>query len=157
MPYFTPTGTPYFDSEITGAILGLRFSTSMSEIMLALLEGVAFEMRLNLDILEKSGIYIDELRAIGGGAKSQVLTQLKADVLNKPITTVTVTEAGCFGVAMLARAAVTVIPLYQIVMEWVKTSGTVYPNEENARFYDKQFKKYLKIYPSLKHIFSNNY
>lgn len=154
LPYFTPTGTPYFDSEITGAILGLRFNTSRAEIMRGLLEGVAFEMRLNLDILEKSGIYIDELRAIGGGAKSRVWTQLKADVLNKPITTVTVTEAGCFGVAMLARAAVTGIPLDQIVKEWVQISGTVYPNGENAAFYDGQFQKYVKIYSAIKHIYS---
>jgi len=156
MPYFTPTGTPYFDSEISGDILGLRFSTSREEIMRALLEGVAFEIRLNLDILEKSGIYINVLRVKGGGAKSRVWTQLKADVRNKPITTVTVNEAGCFGVAMLARAAVTEISLDQIVSECVKTSGTVYPNEENAKFYEVQFQKYLKIYPNIKHIYSNN-
>lgn len=156
LPYFTPTGTPYFDSNVRGAILGLSLSTTRTEILRALLEGVAYEIRLNLNILEQSGIYIDELRAIGGGAKSRTWTQLKSDVLNKPITTVKVTEAGCFGVAMLARAAVTGIPLDQIVGEWVQTSGTVYPDPENAKFYDQQFQKYFKIYASVKHIYSEN-
>jgi xylulokinase len=150
LPYFTPTGTPYFDSSITGSIIGLRFNTSREEILRALLEGVAFEMRLNLSILEKSGIVIDELRAIGGGGKSKIWTQLKANVLDKPITTVAVTEAGCFGVAMLAKSAVTGISLDTIVSEWVKTSQTIFPQEEFAEYYEKQFRTYLKLYPALK-------
>ena len=152
LPYFTPTGTPYFDSSITGAIIGLRFNTSREEILRALLEGVAFEMRLNLSILEKSGIVIDELRAIGGGGKSKVWTQLKATVLNKQITTVAVTEAGCFGVAILAKSAVTGITIDTIVSEWVKTSQTIFPQEEFAEYYEKQFQTYLKLYPALKSI-----
>jgi xylulokinase len=152
LPYFTPTGTPYFDSSITGAIIGLRFNTSREEILRALLEGVAFEMRLNLSILESSGIVIDELRAIGGGGKSKVWTQLKANILNKPITTIAVTEAGCFGVAMLAKAAITGIPVKQIVTEWVKTSQTIFPEKEFAEHYEKQFQTYLKLYPTLKNL-----
>jgi len=152
LPYFTPTGTPYFDSSITGAIIGLRFNTSREEILRALLEGVAFEMRLNLSILEKSGIIIDELRAIGGGGKSKVWTQLKANVLNKPITTIAVTEAGCFGVAMLAKSAITSIPIEKIVSKWVKTSQTIFPQKEFAEHYEKQFQTYLRLYPMLKRL-----
>ncbi len=54
LPYFTPSGTPYFDTETKGAIIGLQLSTSRMEILKALLEGVSFEMRLNLDILESA-------------------------------------------------------------------------------------------------------
>lgn len=152
LPYFTPTGTPYFDSEITGAIIGLRLSTTKEEILMALLEGVAFEMRLNLDILEKSGIIIHELRAIGGGGKSRVWTQLKANVLNKPITTVTVTEAGCYGIAMLAKSAIEGIPLKTIISEWVKTADTIVPEPEFASYYAQKFQTYIKLYPALKSI-----
>ena len=100
LPYFTPTGTPYYDADVSGAVLGLRLSTKRVDFLRALLEGVAFEMRLNLSILESSGIIIDELRAIGGGAKNPVLLQLKADVLGKPITKVEVTEAASLGAAI---------------------------------------------------------
>ena len=150
LPYFTPTGTPYFDSSIRGAIIGLRFNTSREDILRALLEGVAFEMRLNLSLLENSGIVIDELRAIGGGGKSKVWTQLKANVLNKPITTVAVTEAGCFGVAMLAKSALTGIPVNQIVSRWIKTSQTIFPEKHLVDWYEKQFNIYKKIYHKLK-------
>jgi xylulokinase len=152
LPYFTPTGTPYFDSSVTGAIIGLRLHTSREEILRALLEGVAFEMRFNLSILEKSGIVIKELRAIGGGSKSSAWTRLKANILNKPITTVSVAEAGCLGAAMLARAAITGIPVKQIVPQWVKTSQTVFPEKEVAQHYENQFRTYLKLYPALKNL-----
>lgn len=150
LPYFTPTGTPHFDNSTAGAILGLRLTTTREEILRALLEGVAFEMRLNLALLEESGIAIDELRAIGGGSKSRLWTQLKANVMNKPITTVAVTEAGCLGVAMLAKAAVTAIPLDEIVAAWVKTTGQILPQPEFAAHYHRQFATYRELYPAVK-------
>ena len=110
-------------------------------------------MRLNLDILEQSHIVIKELRAIGGGARSKIWTQLKADVLNKPITTVKETEAACFAAAMLACAKHTGEPLESIVERWVKTGEVIEPNEENASFYTDQFVSYKKLYPAMKSVY----
>ncbi|MCX6224735.1 MAG: FGGY family carbohydrate kinase, partial [Bacteroidia bacterium] len=53
LPYFTPSGTPYFDVSVKGAILGLDLSVTREEILKALLEGVAFEIKLNLEILKQ--------------------------------------------------------------------------------------------------------
>lgn len=150
LPYFTPSGTPYFDVDVKGAILGLRLSTGRAEVLRALLEGVAFEMRLNLELLKQSGIHIEELVAIGGGAKSSTWLQLKADVLDKPICRAVVTEAGCMGVAMLACSAETGEDIEAIAQEWVQVADVVEPDVENARYYDEQFEKYVKIYPALR-------
>jgi xylulokinase len=152
LPYFTPSGTPYFDTRVPGALLGLRLSTKRGEVLRALLEGVAFEMRLNLDILDNSGIAIKELRAIGGGAKSKIWTQLKADVLNKPITTVEVTEAACFGAAILSCAALTGEPADSIARSWVKTGPVIHPRPENSEVYSSRFQTYKKLYPTLKEL-----
>jgi len=152
LPYFTPSGTPYFETELPGAIFGLRLSTKREQVLRALLEGVAFEMRLNMDILNRSGIHIKELRPIGGGAKSSVWVQLKADVLNTPMTTVQVTEAASLAGAMLACSAQTGEPVQSIVKRWVKTGDVIEPNRENAEFYGEQFDRYKKLYPSLKNM-----
>lgn len=149
LPYFTPSGTPYFDTDTKGAILGLRLTTHKRDVLRALLEGVAFEMRLNLDILRRSGVPIRELRAIGGGARSRRWTQLKADVLHTPITTVRVPEAGCLGTAMLAKAAVTGESLAAMVGAWVQTDQVVQPDPERAAFYDRQFDTYRRLHPAL--------
>jgi xylulokinase len=150
LPYFTPTGTPYYDTDVSGAVLGLRLSTRRGEVLRALLEGVAFEMRLNLSILESSGIIVDELRAIGGGAKNRVLLQLKSDVLGKPITRVEVTEAACLGAAMLACSAVTEEPIESLAAQWVKTGEMVRPDRDNAAIYAERFQLYKKMYPALR-------
>ncbi|MBN2323029.1 MAG: hypothetical protein JXQ30_04785 [Spirochaetes bacterium] len=150
LPYFTPTGTPYYDAEISGAVLGLRLTTKRSEVLRALLEGVSFEMRLNLSILESAGVTISELLAIGGGAKSGRWLQLKSDVIGTPITTVEVTEAAALGGAMLACHAVTKEPVDSLVSRWVKTGPTVHPDPENARVYTERFSRYRELYPALK-------
>jgi xylulokinase len=150
LPYFTPTGTPYFDHDVYGAVLGLKLHTTREEFLRGLLEGVALEMRLNLEILARSEIRIDELRAIGGGARSPIWTQLKADVLDKPITTVRVTEAACFAAAMLACSAVTGEPLKSLVDRWVTTEGVIEPIPQNAERYRERFETYRELYPALK-------
>ncbi len=148
LPYFTPSGTPYFDVSVKGAILGLDLSTKRAEILRALLEGVAFEIKLNLDILKKSGYEVKELRVIGGGARSLKYMQLKADVIGMPITIPDVTEAGCMGAAMLAKAAHTRQDMSDIAKNWVNPVSVIIP--ENQDFYNAKFGLYKNLYPVMK-------
>ena len=150
LPYFTPSGTPYFDVSVKGAILGLDLTTTRQEILKALLEGVAFEIKLNLEILRKSGYEVNELRVIGGGAKSSKLIQLKADVIGKPITILNVTETGCRGVAILAKAFYTKENVTDIVKKWVNPISKIEP--KNAAHYNNKFSLYKKLYPTLKRL-----
>lgn len=148
LPYFTPSGTPYFDTTVKGAILGLGLTTTRQEILKALLEGVAFEIRLNLDILKQSGYEVKELRVIGGGARSNRHIRLKSDVIGMPITIMNITEAGCMGVAMLAKAALTREEVGDIAKRWVKPVSRVEPRFKDH--YNTKFELYKKLYPALK-------
>jgi xylulokinase len=150
LPYFTPSGTPYFDHEVPGAILGLRLTTTRGQVLRALIEGVAMEMRLNLEILQEAGLGVRQLRAIGGGAKSPTLVQLKADVLDRPITTLAVTEAGCLGMALLACAAQTGAAPRELVEIWVKTGAAVEPDPRRAARYRDRFQAYRQLYPAMR-------
>jgi len=152
LPYFTPSGTPYFDADLPGAILGLRLSTRRGEVLRALLEAVALEMRLNLDLLAEAGLATHELRAIGGGAKSRALVQLKADVTGRAITTMAVTEAACMGAAMLAAAAHTGRPAAELTRQWVRPTGAVEPDPARAKRYDERFATYRRLYPALSQV-----
>lgn len=153
LPYFTPSGTPYFDVTMKGAILGLDLSVTRAEIMKALLEGVAFEIRLNLEILKESGYEVDELRMIGGGARSLRHVQLKADVIGKPVTIPDVTEAGCMGVAMLAKAAHQNQPVSEIARQWIKPVTKIKP--QLREHYDKKFEQYKRLYPGMKNLIAS--
>jgi xylulokinase len=150
LPYFTASGTPYFDTTVKGAILGLQLTTTKGEITRALLEGVAMEMKLNLQLMENSGMKIDSFVATGGGTQNEKWTQLKADVLNKTIITRNVRETGCFGAAMLACSAFTRIPVEDLIMQNQEAAGIFIPDKEKAAFYEQQFKIYQRLYPVLK-------
>jgi len=93
-------------SEVAkGAIIGLQLTTTKGEITRALLEGVAFEMKLYLQLIEESGMKIETFIATGGGMRNKNWTQPKADVLNKKIIVRNVEEAGCYGAALLTHSA----------------------------------------------------
>ncbi len=152
LPYFTPSGTPYFDTNTRGAILGLRLTTTRGEFLRALLEGVALEMRLNLEILEKAGYRIEVLRVVGGGARSRTLAQLKADVTGKHVVLPDVSEAGCMGGAMLACAAHTKTTVKEIAREWVRLKGELEPDPATREIYTEKFGKYKELYEKIREI-----
>jgi xylulokinase len=155
LPYWTPSGTPHFDCDTPGAILGLRLSTHRNEILRALLEGVAFEMRLNLGILESAGCHLEELRAIGGGSRSPMWNQLKADVLGMPLTRLEISEAGCLGAAILACASDTGRTAAQITAEWVKPGERFEPVSSNVDRYNGQFDRYKRVRPAMRTVLNS--
>ena len=85
---------------------------------------------------------------IGGGARSKTHVQLKADVIGMPITVLDVTEAGCMGVAMLAKAYATGENVAGIAAGWVKPVSRTEPRLKDH--YDQKFSIYKKLYPTLK-------
>jgi xylulokinase len=149
LPYFTPSGTPYFDLHTPGVIYGLRLSTLRGEFLRGLLEGVAYEMRVNVDILSHAGVAISEFRATGGGARNRRWNQLKADILGKPMATVSTTEAGCCGAALLAAAAHQNVPAASLAERWVRCEAVFEPNAKRHAFYDEQFARYQRLYQTI--------
>ena len=153
LPHFTPTGTPHFDTCPTGAILGLDLTTTRGQFIKALLEGITYEMRLNVEILAQAGNEIKELRAVGGGAKSEIWMQLKSDIIGLPIVSLNISEAACFGAAMLAAAgAGAVSSPKEAAKMWVKPSRTFTPNKKNLDLYDKKYDIYRNLYETVKPI-----
>jgi len=153
LPYFAGAGTPYMDTEAKGAVIGLKLDTSREEIIKAVLEGITYEMMLNLECLDRAGVRLDELRAVGGGAKSGYWLQLKADMMGKRIVSLNVSEAGTLGVAMLAGTASGVYSsLDDAVERLVKVKQVYYPDEEKHRIYQGKYLVYKNIYPHIKSI-----
>jgi xylulokinase len=150
LPYLASAGTPYFDTTTPGAILGLRLTTKRGDILRSLLEGLALEMRLNLEILAKAGVLVENLRAVGGGARSDWWNQLKADVLSHPVVVPDVTEAGCLGAAMLACAAHTGADVTTMAKSWVRPRKEYMPQRDAASFYTERFAAYCNLYPTLR-------
>ena len=106
LPHFAGAASPYMDTGSMGALIGLTAAHTVSDIYRACMEGVAYEMLVNLEWLKGSGIHFKMLHATGGGARSAVWTQMKANILNVPFTTLATANAGTVGSAMLTGIAV---------------------------------------------------
>lgn len=150
MPYFAGAGTPYLDNNARGAIIGLSLDTKKSQIYQALMEGVTYEMRLSLDILDNAGIKTDKIFATGGGAKSSKWLQIKADILNKEIISTDAAESGTLGCIMLCGVACGVFRNLQDATSALIRYKEVYkPRKEISLKYDELFKRYKELYPRL--------
>lgn len=149
LPHFGPTGTPHFDPRGVGVIFGLTLSSSRSEIFRAFLEGITYEMKWNLSILAEAGFHLSELRAIGGGSKSDTWMQIKADILKLPIMTMQVSEATCAGAAMLAGSGSGLIDMESAQSTWARPVKTFEPQADNCAYYEDSFAVYKNIYNSL--------
>jgi sugar (pentulose or hexulose) kinase len=134
LPHFNGSGTPWCDTRSRGAILGLSLSTTPGEITLAILEALAFELRINLERLQAAGIPIVEIAAAGGGARSPRWLQIKADVLERPIRAPAATEAASRGAAILAGMGCGAFATVEEgIAAMVPTGDLVTPNRGRAR------------------------
>jgi len=153
LPHFAPTGTPYFDVSPTGEILGLKLSTTRGEFIKALLEGTTYEMKLNVEILARAGVEINQLRAIGGGAKSAAWMQIKANIMDIPIVAMQVSEAACMGAAMLSAVGSGAIDsIDAAVQQWVRPARVYEPSKPNAAKYRERYGIYRRLYDTIKPI-----
>jgi xylulokinase len=149
LPHFAGSGTPTFDTASQGAILGLTFGTTKTEIAKAILEGLTFELRLNLDLLKAGGVRITELRAIGGGARSELWLQLKADITGIPVVAPAVTEAAGRGAAILAGAGMGVYASAAgAAAQMVELVRRYEPDPRRASDYEELYDLYQKVYPA---------
>lgn len=147
LPHFAGAATPYMDIGSKGAVIGLTAAHTVSDIYRACMEGVAYEMLLNLEWLKGSGIHFQMLHATGGGARSAVWTQMKADVLNVPFTTLKTANAGTVGSAMLTGIAVGCFKdLEDAATHMVEKTEVYLPDAGRHEKYMEVYSRYRKVY-----------
>lgn len=151
LPHFAGAATPYMDSGSKGAILGLDASVTTEQLYCACMEGVVYEMLLNMEYLEKSGIPFHMLHATGGGARSEIWMQMKADMLNMPITALGTADAGTVGSAMLTGiAAGCFADLEDAAAHMVEKKKVYEPRSHMHEQYRKIYERYRRVYDAVR-------
>lgn len=138
-------GTPDVDAGATGLIAGLSTQTRLPDIYRAILEGITFEMRYNQEKLAEHGIRFNRLYACGGGARSAVWLQIKADILGCDIIPVQSEETGAMGSAILGLAAVTGETPFEIAARFRRFGACVRPKPENRAIYNARYEVYKAL------------
>ncbi|MER2235660.1 MAG: FGGY-family carbohydrate kinase [Candidatus Limivicinus sp.] len=151
LPHFAGAATPYMDTGSRGAILGLTTATTAGELYRACMEGVVYEMRMNYEALSGSGIHFSKLHATGGGARSKVWMQMKADILNLPITALKTMDAGTVGSAMLTGVATGLFSsLDEAAKAMVQETETYDPRPEMHEKYMRIYQRYQEVYRAVR-------
>ncbi|MBM3699730.1 MAG: hypothetical protein FJW68_02280 [Actinobacteria bacterium] len=146
LPYFSATGTPYLDPVAKGSIIGLDLGSSKEEIFKGLVEGLVFEICFNLELAEKSGLRLTELRATGGGSKSDYELKLKSSILQRPILRMDINEAGCLASMMLAGIGTNKFSFEEAMKRFIKVKDRFEPDSKIRDRYLGKYEKYKKLY-----------
>ena len=153
LPYFTGNVVPYQDLDIKGAFIGLTTSTSDAQMYKAIIEGLAMEMRFEVETGNRYGIKVSKLIATGGGSLSKKRLQIKADVQNVEVSTPRSQEGGLCGCAVIQAVALKQYDTYEDACEhFVKLKDTYCPNLEKHKMYEKKYGNYKKMYENIKNI-----
>jgi xylulokinase len=106
VPYWNSVLGPYWDPSASGIIVGWRGIHQRAHLYRSILEGIAFEQRLNTMGVEKAlGQLVKRYIAIGGGAQSNLFCQIIADVTNTPVFRASTADATALGAGILAATA----------------------------------------------------
>ncbi|MCM3704960.1 MULTISPECIES: glycerol kinase GlpK [Cytobacillus] len=107
VPAFVGLGTPYWDSDVRGAVFGVTRGTSKEHFIRATLEALAYQTKDVLSAMEAdSGIELKTLRADGGAVKNNFLMEFQSDILDVPVQRPVINETTALGAAYLAGLAV---------------------------------------------------
>ena len=139
-------GTPDVRPNARGMFYGVTMETGLPEFYRAILEGLTFEMAYNLEKLEGFGVAPNRLYACGGGARSKVWLQIKADIWNREILPVKTEETGALGSAILGFAAVTgEKDRLALAKKFVQLGEPMRPDAARVEVYREKFLLYKQL------------
>lgn len=160
LPYMQGERSPVWDSYARGVFFGMSLQTTRREMNRAVLEGCGYGLRQLAGIAEKiTGNSITEFTSIGGGAKSEVWAQIKADITGKDLKILDMNDMAPVGAALLAGVGAGVFKDVYEASEKVekKIYKVIRANHDNDEIYAKRYEVYTSLYPALKDIYKINF
>lgn len=151
LPYLMGERSPVWDAKASGAYVGLTLFHSKAHLYRAVLEGLAFALRHNMECGQQGAVRLDpELIVVGGAASSDLWMQIIADITGYPVLTIEQEVEAPLGGAMLAALAVGEIDNLAQVRDWRTLRLRAEPDPANKATYDGMFEQYCQIYQALK-------
>lgn len=154
LPYLSGERTPHADASARGVFFGLSLIHNKKHFARAVMEGVSYSLRDCLELMKQRGISIREIRASGGGARSELWRQMLANVFNAPVVSINMDEGPAFGAALLAAVGT---GAYSSVPEacgaTISVTNRLEPEAQVVRIYEESYAFFRSLYPALKERF----
>ena len=160
LPYMQGERSPVWDPNARGVFFGLTLAGTRAEMVRAVLESCGYGLRQFLDLSEQlTGRRIERFTSIGGGAKSAVWAQIKADITGRTIDVPEDSDMAAAGAALLAGVCA------DVWQDSTTAAGaaertiwrTFVPGHEHSAVYDRNYEIFRQLYPSLKDVFAMAY
>ncbi len=156
LPYMLGERAPIWNTNARGVFFGLSLATSKADMVRAVLEGTALALRHNVDVAQSAGLMLNEIRSVGGGTRSDLWNQIKADVLGIPVRLPQTSVGAPFGDAVLVGMG---LGLYtdvnQSLQEMVKIKAVYEPNPQQHARYNEIYPIFRKLYEQLRGVFDD--
>lgn len=153
LPYLMGERNPYWDPQARGVFFGIGLGHNKYHFVRAVMEGVGFAFKNNLELIESLGVEVGELRLLGGGAKSPLWRELLARILNRRMKTVQVEETGALGSCLLCGSALGLFTDLEAASRSLVNLGDEYYCSEMPGVYKTNYEIFKELYPSLRGLY----
>ena len=155
LPYLMGERSPINDTNARGTFIGMTMDTTRSDLVQAVLEGVAFAIRDSFEVARSLGLDIPSSKLCGGGSKSPLWRTIFANVLGIPLELPKTEQGPGYGGAMLAMVGCGRFESVQAAADaLVEVASVVEPDPELTARYEARYRQYRTIYPALKPVFA---
>jgi xylulokinase len=156
LPFLSGERTPHADPDARGCFVGLTLAHTRGHLLRSIMEGVTYSMRESLDIFEKLGVPVRQIRASGGGSRSPLWRQIQADVFGRKVVTINSEEGAAYGVALLAAVGAGAFKnIEEACGATIRVVQETPANRAAKQHYNRAFPIYQQLYQSLKKDFKN--
>ena len=156
LPYLMGERSPINSSDIRGMFYGISFSTSREQMTLSVLEGVAFALRQNIDIIKKLGVKIQKSRICGGGTKTTLWLSVIADILGIELEIPAREQGAALGAALLAAKGVMGKSEYtDFCAGFDSVVRTVKPDSAYKEYYENKYRQFLRLQDSMLKLYAD--
>ena len=154
LPYMFGERSPIWDTDARGVFFGLSLASTKADMVRAILEGAAFGLRHNLEAAAAAGFHARTLACVGGGARSPVWNQIKADITGMPIRLPVAATGAPLGDALAAGVGTGVYASFaDAVARISRIQREFRPDAALAERYDRLYRVYIGLYPALRTAF----
>jgi xylulokinase len=153
-PWLSGERAPVLDHYARGAWVGISMSHTKAHFARSLMEGVAYHLRWIIEAMERQGLPVGTLNAIGGGATSPVWRQIISDITGRELRVLShPLEAGATGAALTVAVGLGVYPNVEAIDDLVEIDQIVSPQTTYQKRYEALYKEYRQLYDALAPVF----
>ncbi|MCE5265553.1 MAG: hypothetical protein LLG97_18755 [Deltaproteobacteria bacterium] len=158
LPHLNGSMAPDVNPLARGVFYGFTLKHQKPHFIRAIMESLGYLVRRNIEALGNIGIEVGEIRSLGGGSRSTVWNQIKADITGRPLVTMQCAEAASLGAAILAgKAAGIYANVGDACEKMIRTAQRFDPNPTCRGIYDRDYERFKQLFHDLAGLFGKGY